>query len=107
MKKGPFMNNKYENWNGSRWEFTKSQSEWHFDPSIENSKDYQEVCTFDGKWDFAVEKCLDRVVDSTWASRNNYSQNPEEKKKRMYSADAEEMDLLKAGADPRMVHTLA
>ena len=43
MKKGPFMNNKYENWNGSRWEFTKSQSEWHFDPSIENSKDYQEV----------------------------------------------------------------
>ena len=102
MKKGPYPNNKYENWNGSRWEFTKSQSQWHFDPQLEGGKDYQEVCTFSGEWDFAVQKCLDRVVDSTWASRNNYSQNPEDKKKRMYSADTEELDLLRAGADPKM-----
>lgn len=102
MKKGPFMNQKYENWNNSRWEFTKSKSQWHFDPSRTDTLDYQPVCTFSGDWDFAVEKCLDRVVTSTWASRNQFDKSPEAKKKRMYSADAEELDLLRAGADPYM-----
>lgn len=102
MKKGPFMNQKYENWNNSRWEFTKSKSNWHFDPGKTNTQDYQEVCTFDGEWDFAVERCLDRVLPATWASRNQFDKSPESKKKRMYSADAEELDLLRAGADPRM-----
>ena len=102
MKKGPFMNQKYENWQGSRWEFTKSKSTWHFDPSRTDTLDYQPVCTFEGDWDFAVEKCLDRVVDATWASRNQFDKTPEAKKRRMYSADAEELDLLRAGADPHM-----
>jgi hypothetical protein len=103
MKKGPFMNQKYENWNNSRWEFTKSKSTWHFDSGKTDQLDYQPVCTFKGDWDFAVEKCLDRVVDSTWASRNQFSKSPEAKKNRMYSADAEELDLLRAGADPHMI----
>lgn len=102
MKKGPFMNQKYENWQGSRWEFTKSKSTWHFDSSRTDTLDYQPVCTFEGDWDFAVEKCLDRVVDATWASRNQFDKTPEAKKRRMYSADAEELDLLRAGADPHM-----
>lgn len=89
-------NNKYEEWNGSRWEFTKSQSHWHFDPQQEGVKDYQDVCTFEGDWDSAIEKCLDRVVDSTWGTRNAY------KDKRLYSAEAEEQDLINAGADPNM-----
>jgi hypothetical protein len=103
MKKGPYLNQKYQNWNNSRWEFTKSRSQWHFDTNRTDTQDFQYVCTFNGEWDFAVEKCLDRVVDSTWASRNQFIQDPAEKKKRMYSADAEELDLLRAGADPHMV----
>lgn len=90
------MDNKYEEWNGSRWEFTKSQSHWHFDPQQIGNKDYQDVCTFVGDWDSAIEKCLDRVVDSTWGTRNAYEA------KKLYSAEAEEQDLINAGADPNM-----
>jgi hypothetical protein len=93
---------KYENWNGSRWQYTRNQSQWHFDPSITGVQDFQHVCTFQGEWDQAVEDCLDRVVDATWATRNFFAANPEDKKRRMYTADAEEHDLLKAGADPHM-----
>lgn len=102
MKKGPYLNQKYQNWNGSRWEFTKSQSSWHFDPMKEEYNDFRHVCTFKGDWDFAVEKCLDRVVDAQWSSRNQFEKLPDEKKQRMYSSDAEELDLLKVGADPYM-----
>lgn len=100
MKKGPYLNQKYENWNGSRWQYTKSQSKWHFD-SVKQTTDYVNVCTFAGEWDYAVEQCLARAVDATWATRNNYIKDPGQKKKPMYSATAEEMDLFKAGANPK------
>ena len=85
-----------ENWGESRWEFTKSKSKWHFDPSTK-SKDYQEVCTFDGEWHEEVFECLGRVEPSTWASRNKF-----DGKERIYSATQEENDLIKAGANPDM-----
>ena len=77
-----------ENWGESRWEFTKSKSKWHFDPSTK-SKDYQEVCTFEGEWHNEVFECLGRVEPSTWASRNKF-----DGKERIYSATQEENDLL-------------
>lgn len=92
----------YQNWNGSRWQYTKSQSKWHFDTTRTDTQDYQPICQFIGDWDYAVERCLKRAIDATWASRNYFSADPDANKKRMYSADAEELDLLKAGADPYM-----
>ena len=59
-----------QDWGNSRWDFTKSQSNWHFDPSKKThdyNEDYQEICTFDGDWKEAVNECLGRVVTSTWA----------------------------------------
>ena len=85
-----------EDWGESRWEFTKSKSKWHFDPSTK-SKDYQEVCTFDGEWHEEVFECLGRVEPSTWASRNKF-----DGKERIYSATQEENDLIKAGANPKI-----
>ena len=94
------MDNKnQEHWNGSRWEFTKAQSQWHFDPLKEGNKDYQNVCTFEGDWYDAVTQCLGRVLDSSWSSRNQLSKDDDH---RTYTADAEEQDLIRAGADPKM-----
>lgn len=93
------MENKNENWGDSRWEFTKAQSQWHFDALKEGSQDYQNVCTFEGDWDDAVNQCLGRVLDSSWSSRNQLSKDDDH---RTYTADAEEQDLIRAGADPKM-----
>lgn len=92
---------KYQNWNGSRWLYTKDQSNWHFDPANTETKDYTPICQFQGDWRFSVDKCMQRVQDCTWANRNYFSKDPSEKKKPMYSATAEEMDLFRVGADPK------
>ena len=100
--KRPYGHREYHNWNNSRWQSTKANSQWHFDTTRTDTQDYQPICTFNGDWSFPVEKCLNRAMPATWATRNHFSADPEEKKKRMYTADAEELDLLKAGADPHM-----
>lgn len=91
---------KYQNWNGSRWLYTREQSQWHFDTKSD-TQDFQPICQFIGDWDFSVQKAMKRVVDCTWANRNYFSKNPDENKKPMYSASAEEMDLFRAGANPK------
>ena len=91
---------KYQNWNGSRWVYTREQSQWHFDLT-EQTQDYQPICRFVGDWDMAVEKCMKRVQDCTWSTRNHFSKEPDENRKPMYSATAEEMDLFKVGANPK------
>ena len=52
------MENKNENWGDSRWDFTKAQSQWHFDALKEGPQDYKNVCTFEGDWDDAVDAML-------------------------------------------------
>jgi len=89
---------KIENWNGSKWEFTKNRSRWHFDPSIpaEPGKDsFTFVCRFIGDFTDAVKECLTRVKPNTFADRVPGVDN-------LYSAEAEEADLIKHGADPKM-----
>lgn len=86
----------YENWNGSRWEFTKSQSTWHFNTTrpAELGKDsYTPVCIFDADFTDAIAACLPKAQPSTWATRN-------QKVDKLYSASAEQQDLINAGADP-------
>ena len=98
-------NREYENWNGSRWDFTKRRSAWHFDttrPPEPGKDSYTYVCRFDADFTEAIKQCLPRTVESTWATRNNFDKLPTEPKKRMYSANEEEADLIRAGADPHM-----
>jgi hypothetical protein len=86
----------YENWNGSRWEFTKTQSNWHFDtkrPAELGKDSYTPVCIFDADFTDAIEACMPRAKTSTWATRNP-------KVDTLYSANAEQQDLIRAGADP-------
>lgn len=86
----------YENWNGSRWEFTKAQSNWHFDtkrPAQLGKDSYTPICIFDADFTEAIEACMPRAKTSTWATRNP-------KVDKLYSANAEQQDLIRAGADP-------
>lgn len=87
----------YENWNDSRWQYTKSQSRWHFDkdrPPELGKDSYTPVCLFDADFTDAIRQCLPHTKASTWGSRNPNID-------RIYSANAEEQDLIKAGADPK------
>ena len=90
---------KIEEWGDSRWEFTKGKSRWHFDTTRppENGRDsYTYVCNFKADFNDAIRACMPRTKSSTWGSRNPNID-------RIYSADAEENDLIRAGADPKSV----
>lgn len=94
------MNN-YENWGGSRWEFTKSQSSWHFDSkrAATLGKDsYTPICIFDTDFTDAINECTPKAKASTWGTRNNFNKTIAEQG--LYTASAEEQDLINAGADP-------
>ena len=83
-----------EKWGDSRWEFTKSQSQWHFDEFEPGERDFQYVGTFQGDWSNEIDECLGRVKPNTWANRNIGQ------KSEIYTASQEQNDLIKAGADP-------
>lgn len=85
-----------EDWGDSRWEYTKSKSNWHFDATKETT-DYTPVCTFTGNWDNEIQECLGKVKPNTWGSRNIDLVG-----EKVYTSTLEENDLIKAGANPEM-----
>ena len=92
---------KTEDWQGSRWEFTKNRSRWHFDttkPPNQGIDSYTHVCRFDTDFSNAIAECLPRTKVSSWGTRNNF--NKDIANQGLYSASAEEEDLIRAGADP-------
>ena len=93
------METAYQNWNGSRWEYTKNRSSWHFDnlrPPEPGADSYTAVCRFDADFSDAIEQCTPRAIVSSWSTRNQEKVTGE-----LYSASAEEQDLMQAGADPK------
>ena len=92
---------KTEDWQGSRWEFTKNRSRWHFDttkPPDQGIDSYTHVCRFNTDFSNAIAECLPRAKVSSWGTRNNF--NKDIANQGLYSASAEEEDLIRAGADP-------
>lgn len=89
----------HQEWNGSRWDYTKSRSGWHFDnlrAPEPGTDSYTSVCRFNTDFLKAIELCAPRAVVSGWATRNKEKVVGE-----LYSASAEEQDLVRAGADPK------
>jgi hypothetical protein len=89
----------YQEWNGSRWDYTKSRSAWHFDnlrPPVLGTDSYTPVCRFNADFAEAIAACKPRAVASSWSTRNR-----EKVQGDLYSAPAEEQDLVRAGADPK------
>ena len=82
-------------------EFTKSRSKWHFDtkrkPMI-GLDSYLPVCRFNVDFSHAIAECMPRARASSWGTRNNFNKDIADQG--LYSASAEEQDLIRAGADP-------
>ena len=96
------MNNmpEYHEWNGSRWEGTKKLSSWHFDPSRPPSPgndSFTYVGRVNADFTESIAQCMPTVTHSTWSTRNK-----DKIKDELYTASAEEQDLINAGADPKM-----
>ena len=91
----------YQEWHNSRWKFTSSQSTWHFDttrPPLPGPDSYTHVCRFDADFRSSIESCKPNAQPSSWKSRNNLNKNIAAHG--LYSASAEDQDLINAGADP-------
>ena len=85
----------YQDWNDSRWDYMKSQSNWHFDTqriATEGADSYYHICRFDADWTDAIARCMPLTRGSTWGDRNNW--NPKVAAEGLYSATAEEKDLI-------------
>lgn len=86
-----------QNWNGSRWAYTKSVSNYHFDPQRDDAPG--DVFQFCGRFLLDFEALIARAdqdaKERSWSSRNN--------REDLYSAPAEEADLIAAGADPKQI----
>lgn len=97
------MTEEYQDWEDSRWDYMKKQSSWHFDPmkpAYEGADSYYHICRFQADWTEAINTCMPQTRSSTWGDRNNW--NPKVAEEGLYSATAEEKDLIRAGADPKM-----
>lgn len=93
------MTTEMQDWKGSRWDYTKSRSNWHFNtkqPPKPGKDSYTTICKFQANFEDAIAQCMPRATDSTWSSRNKEKVEGE-----LYSANAEEQDLIRAGADPK------
>lgn len=90
----------YIDWKGSRWEGTKATSNWHFDtqrPPEPGKDSFTRVCRFNYDFTAAIKQCMSSVKPTGWADRNKHKIPGE-----LYTASAEEADLIRAGADPKM-----
>jgi len=95
------MNNSSQiDWKGSRWEGTRAMSQWHFDttkPPEPGHDSFTYVGRFEADFTEAVKQGLALAKPTSWADRNKYKIKEE-----LYTASAEEADLTRAGADPKM-----
>lgn len=94
------MEKKYQDWQGSRWDFTKSRSNWHFDnlrPPVLGPDSYTKVCRFDYDFTDIIKEFTPIAKHSTWATRNLDKVAGE-----LYSSNFEQQDLIRAGANPDM-----
>lgn len=93
------MNNQIE-WGGSRWEGTKASSKWHFDPARKPEPgldSFTYLGRFDADFAEVIARFIPQTQDSSWSTRNKEKIAGE-----LYTASAEEADLIRAGADPKM-----
>lgn len=88
------------NWGGSRWEGTRVASRWHFDttrPPEPGADSFTYVGRFTADFADVVARYLPKADSVGWGTRNK-EKIPGE----LYTASAEEADLIRAGADPKM-----
>lgn len=84
----------------SSWDYTRSISSYHFDSSLFDARwdQLQGLGKFEGSWLNELEQVKKTAEPATWRTRlkgQRYDVSP--------MIDAEEQDLIDAGADPKLV----
>jgi hypothetical protein len=85
------------NWKDSRWDYTKQRSSWHFDtsrPPEHGTDSYTFVCNFNLDFTKAIEYCIPLSKPSSWSTQVM------SKTDAPYEFNAEQQDLIRAGANP-------
>ena len=82
----------------SNWESLKTKSRYHFNKWIEDNRCVQELGRFAGDWQEQIQGVINKSVPLTWASRRKMA-NPN---RPPADIEAEENDLIRAGADPKI-----
>ena len=80
----------------SNWEQGKSRSNYHFNKWNKDNNCVEHLGNFHGDWQQELEEVIDDCKPLTWANRRYGTGRPDG------DAEAEEFDLLKAGADPKI-----
>lgn len=90
-------------WEQGRWAETIKKSNWHFDmmkPAQPGHDSFTNVCRFVHNFKPAIDLCKPKAQASTWETRNHM--DPKIAKEGLYSWNAEQKDLINAGANPHM-----
>lgn len=86
-----------EVWKDSRWDYTKQRSNWHFDttrPPEHGTDSYTFVCNFNLDFTTAIKSCVPLAKPSSWSTEIMSTTDTS------YEFNAEQQDLIRAGADP-------
>lgn len=80
----------------SSWEETKLKSNYHFNKWVQDDNCVKHLGFFRGEWQEEIARVIDKARPMNWGNRRLSTDRPNN------DAEAEENDLAKAGADPKM-----
>lgn len=82
----------------SNWATLKAKSQYHFDKWTLDSNAVVELGRFTGDWQDQIQSVINKSTPLTWATRRRMA-NPN---RPPADVEAEENDLIRAGADPKI-----
>jgi hypothetical protein len=80
----------------SSYEETKKRSNYHFDKWIKDSGAIKDLGHISGNWQNEINNVIDKAKPLNWGNRRLSTNRPND------DVEAEENDLIQAGADPKM-----
>ena len=82
----------------SNWATLKAKSQYHFDKWTLDRNAVVELGRFTGDWQDQIQSVINKSTPLTWATRRRMA-NPN---RPPADVEAEENDLIRAGADPKI-----
>ena len=80
----------------SNWESARARSRYHFDKWRKDTDVIQHLGRFNGEWQEQMQKVVDKAKPLNWSNRRQSTGRP------AGDIEAEENDLIQAGADPKL-----
>ena len=80
----------------SNWEDAKKRSNYHFNKKIKDTDNIKHIGRFVGTWKDEVDNVINDTKKINWSNRRLSTDRPNN------DVEAEENDLIQAGANPKM-----